>query len=203
MLPLNILYTFQEGLFMLFIFDMGGVVTNTSTAEIKIAELLDINLDDFKKLIKPHFSDLTCGKITQKEFWNIISGKTGKQIETDLWNFFFHPKLNDGTVKIISELKKKHRVICGTNTIENHYLRHIERGDYTIFDETYCSHKLGVEKPDPKFWKYILLSENEKPANTVFIDDKIENIKAAEQLNIKAYLFTDETELREKLKEYL
>ena len=188
---------------MLFIFDMGGVVTTTSTAEIQIAELLDINLDDFRKIIKPYFSDLTCGRITQKDFWSIISRKIGKKIEIDFWNFFFHPQLIDGTVIIISELKKKHRVICGTNTIENHYFRHIERGDYTIFDETYCSHKLGVEKPDPKFWKYILLSENEKPENTIFIDDKIENVKAAEQLNIKSYLFTNETDLRIKLKNHL
>ena len=188
---------------MLFIFDMGGVVTTTSTAEIQIAEFLDINLDDFKQLIKPYFSALTCGKIGQKDFWNIISKKTGKKIETDLWNFFFHPQLIEGTVKIISELKKKHRVICGTNTIENHYLRHIERGDYTIFDETYCSHKLGVEKPDPNFWKYILLSENEKPENAIFIDDKVENVKTAERLNIKAYLFTSATKLREEFKQYL
>ena len=53
-----------------------------------------------------------------------------KELPPDIFRLFFHPRLNEKTVAIIEKLRKKHRVVCGTNTIDSHWECHMERGDY-------------------------------------------------------------------------
>ena len=118
------------------------------------------------------------------------------------WHVFFHADFIQGTVDIINSLKKKNRVVCGTNTIESHYLNHLERGDYSIFDQTYASNILGYSKPDLAFWKIILLSENVKPEEAFFIDDRIDNCEAAKSLGINTHHFVSPELLRKDVEKY-
>lgn len=199
---------------MLFIFDMGGVVTNTAKLESKIEELLNISHEDFlfycgascdKEISDPLRTNLftmcSDGIIDCKEFWRIFSERSGIKVKTDWWHFLFHPVLNEKTVELIKLLKEKgHRVICGTNTISSHYANHIERGDYTFFDQTYASCFMGVSKPALDFWKIILTAEEVDATETVFIDDKKENTEAASLLGIKSFIFTDAEKLKNDFK---
>ena len=146
------------------------------------------------------FSMLSNGEITVKEFWSIFSARSGIAVTTDWWHWLFHPVLNQKTVKIIKTLKSnKNRVVCGTNTIDSHYQNHLERGDYSFFDQTYASNFMGVSKPDPRFWKIILTAENAGPHETVFIDDRKENVDAAKSLGIKSILFESAEKLASDL----
>ncbi len=202
----------------LFIFDMGGVVT-TNAGEVRglAAKALGVSQEEMDKAVaepiggdgqKPPrqnlFGQLTTGEITTKEFWNAVGGRLGKKIETDCFHLFFHPVLNEGTKKIILSLRKKgFRVVCGTNTIESHYLNHMTRGDYAIFDQTYASQLMGAKKPDPLFWKLILDAENCPAEKAFFTDDLEENVKAAASLGIRAFQFTDARKLKRDIAEFL
>lgn len=55
---------------MLFIFDMGGVVTNTAILEGRISNLLNITEQEFKNYINHNnlFLELSNGKITPQKF---------------------------------------------------------------------------------------------------------------------------------------
>ena len=183
---------------MLYIFDMGGVVTTTCAIIPRLEKILGLSEGEFEKICGPEghsgnadllamYSD---GLIGAKEFWRLFSERSGVGVKTDWWHYLFHPVLNEGTVAIIKKLKEKgNRVVCGTNTVESHYLNHSERGDYTYFDQTYASCLMGVSKPDPEFWKLILFAEEESPENTVFIDDREENCRGAASLGIRALHF--------------
>lgn len=204
---------------MLYIFDMGGVVTSTSSEIKKLVDILGTNENDFFKWCgSPKgnpagrgsefykngemdlFSMLSNGEITVKEFWSIFSARSGIAVTTDWWHWLFHPVLNQKAVKIIETLKSnKNRVVCGTNTIDSHYQNHLERGDYSFFDQTYASNFMGVSKPDPRFWKIILTAENAGPHETVFIDDRKENVDAAKSLGIKSILFESAEKLASDL----
>ena len=193
----------------LFIFDMGGVVTsNASEARGRPAAALGVTQEEMDRAIADPtgnlFDQLTVGKITVKEFWKTIGDRLGKKIDTDYFHLFFHPVLNEGTKKIILALRKKgFRVVCGTNTIESHYLNHITRGDYAFFDQTYASQMMGVKKPDPQFWKMILDAEKCAPSDAFFTDDLEANVQAAAALGIHAVQFTDAKKLRRAIKEFL
>lgn len=196
---------------MLYIFDMGGVVTNTFTISDKLCGILGITMEDLIRYGADPGADFTkdpgslyalysAGKISTKEFWEQFSAKSGIEVKTDWLHWVFHPVLNEDTVKIIRALKEAgNRVICGTNTVTSHYLNHMERGDYLYFDQTYSSCYMGVSKPDPEFWKIIMTAENVHPKDCVFIDDKKLNCDAAAALGIHAIQFTSAAELAETL----
>ena len=193
---------------MLFIFDMGGVVTLNTPPETKIASALGVTAEEFRAAQKLGesrnlFSLLTRGKISEAEFWSEVGANLGKKIESNLWQFFFHPKMNLDVKKTILSLRKKHRVVCGTNTIESHWQCHLARGDYSIFDETYASQKIGFEKPDAEFWKKILLSEGYEPGETFFTDDREQNVEAARALGITSHKFENAYSLKKAVKEFL
>ena len=201
---------------MLFIFDMGGVVTNTFKMD-SIYNKLNLSKADFFDICKLNNlnieHELNTGTISSAEFWKEFNNriKTLKaeekfqqvpEVTTDLFRLFFHPSKNLQTIELIQALKKKHRVVCGTNTIQSHWENHMERGDYAFFNQTYASNKIGCAKPDPHFFELILEAEETEPQNSFFTDDKPENVKAAASLGIHAELFTDAKELTEKWKLY-
>ena len=78
----------------------------------------------------------------------------------------------------------------------------MERGDYTFFNQTYASNKIGCAKPDPHFFELILEAEQTAPEDTFFTDDRANNVAAAASLGIHAELFTSAAELTAKWKQY-
>ena len=191
---------------MLYIFDMGGVVTTTCSVDKEMEEILGIKSSEFHSICagKNKEEDLMAlcsdGKISCAEFWKLFSERSGISVQTDWWRLLFHPELNGETVNIIRELEQAgHRVVCGTNTVDSHWRNHVERGDYSYFDQTYASCFMGVSKPDPMFWKLILKAEKTLPSDAVFIDDRKENCLAAASLGIKAFQFTTAENLKQQL----
>lgn len=198
---------------MLFIFDMGGVVTNTFQLT-RLYNKLNITSDDFFRLCASGQEDIwklfQIGKFNPQQFWSKFNEKAAASteerfhtippVDNDLFRLYFHPSKNLETVALIQQLKKKHRVVCGTNTIDSHWENHMERGDYAFFNQTYASNKIGCAKPDPHFFELILEAEETAAENAFFTDDKAENVAAAASLGIHAELFTSAAALTEKWK---
>ena len=219
---------------MLFIFDMGGVVTNTFEFE-KMFSKLCMNREDFFNICKKPEPDiynrLETGKISVHDFWYQFNNRVGAmqrdefdgiidmkqvykmsdemnlskipEIESDLFRLYFHPQLNEETVALIKDLRKKHRVVCGTNTIQSHWENHMERGDYSYFDQTYASNKIGYAKPDTKYFEIIMEAEGFKPEETFFTDDREDNCNAAAKCGITVHQFTSAQDLRKVWSKYL
>lgn len=196
---------------MLFIFDMGGVVTNTFKFD-RMYEKLGITSEEFFSICKVNNRDIKhefdIGKINTAAFWSLFNenalaaGFNIPEVKNDLFRMFFHPVLNEETVVLIKKLRKNHRVVCGTNTIDSHWENHMERGDYSYFDQTYASNKIGEAKPDVSFYKLILEAENFPPEQTFFVDDRLDNIQAAASLGINAVQFTSAKALAEIWNKY-
>ena len=193
---------------MLFIFDMGGVVTTTFQMD-ELYRRLNMNSKEFMSVCKEEkniWSELEKGRISVCDFWKEFNERTkGRNIppvKNDLFRLYFHPELNVETVRIIQSLKKKHRVVCGTNTIQSHWENHLELGDYAFFHQTYASNKIGEEKPDVNFFKVILEAEGYKAEDAFFTDDRIENVEAAKSVGINAVQFTSASKLKKEWKKF-
>ena len=50
----------------------------------------------------------------------------------------------------------------------------------------YYSHELGLRKPDPHIYQKVIDLQNLNPAKTIFFDDRLENITAAQDSGIQA-----------------
>jgi len=59
------------------------------------------------------------------------------------------------------------------------YTREIGGDFNALFKKPYYSHEMGMRKPDPASFKYILDQEGLKAAETLFIDDNEPNVAAA------------------------
>ncbi len=208
---------------MLFIFDMGGVVTDNVVVIPRIAEKLGITESDFYRFAKqsalpetiaaakrgpnPYaeggLADLQRGTLDEAQFWYNFEKVSGIAVPCDYWRFYFQPEKIAGTYQLIEALRKKYRVVAGTNTIRCHYDVHNERGDYACFDKVYASHLMGIIKPDAEFWHFILEMERTPPEQTVFFDDNEDNVRAALKLGIQAHLFTSSDEAASTVREWL
>lgn len=194
---------------MLFIFDMGGVVTTTFPLDL-LTEKLGLYKNEFLKICKENgdiWNRLEKGFIDTRNFWDAFNKVSVPQklpfVKNDLFRLYFHPTLQTRTAELITALRKKHRVVCGTNTIQSHWENHMERGDYALFDQTYASNKIGEAKPNPNFFQLILEAEGYKAEEAFFTDDKIENCQAAESLGIKTVHFESPEKLWEEWGKYI
>jgi len=67
------------------------------------------------------------------------------------------------------------------------------------FDVLVWSYKLRIAKPDPAIYLYVLEKLGTDPAETLFIDDRPDNIKAALALGMKGLVFSTVEKLRSDL----
>jgi putative hydrolase of the HAD superfamily len=188
-------------MYKLYIFDMGGVVAGNTAVVPYIAESLGIGEAAFfqgagsdpastqgSPYHRGDIGALMRGDLSTAQFWRNFTQRTGIAVSGDPWGAYFHPELIASTVGVIRSLRDKgQRVVCGTNTLDAHYRIHRERGDYDLFHFVYASHLMGVIKPDPAFWQYILEAEGVAPTDAFFVDDYAENVDAAARLGLGTY----------------
>lgn len=179
---------------------MGGVLCCDFNDIPVISNYLGITEENFFVCAGENFRKLLDGKINSNEFWVRFSLRYGKKVEEELFGKFFNPGIIQDTKDIIEQLKSNSRVVCGTNTIDSHYYYLLNQGIYEIFDEVYASNLMGISKPNPDFYRYILKKEGIKPENTVFVDDIEENIISAQKIGINCILFTDADSLKQQIK---
>lgn len=217
---------------MLFIFDMGGVVSGNVSTIPSMANRLGIGADDFFRLCgvpdgtpKEKLYDygllaaIQSGSINSTTFWDLFRQNAKALFPSNhaaasriaiatraenLWETCFKPEPMGKTIEIIATLKRNgHRVVCGTNTLDAHYAVHKKSGDYGIFDEVYASHFMGLIKPHREFWDRIIELEKADPAKTFFIDDNEQNVRGSILAGLKGILFTTAEGLAGELSPYL
>jgi FMN phosphatase YigB (HAD superfamily) len=63
--------------------------------------------------------------------------------------------------------------------------------DWQIFDRVFASGLAGMRKPETAFYQHVLNAVDLSPQEVMFIDDKEENVLAAQNLGIRAMVFSE------------
>jgi len=93
-------------------------------------------------------------------------------------------------VELIKELKKKYHVVALTNEIREWGAYRIKKFKLReLFEKIIASYDISMAKPDTNIYSYTLDSLGILPEETVFIDNRIENLPSAKELGIKTYHF--------------
>jgi len=188
------------------IFDMGGVMIRNYHMEPELMPFLGLRERSISA-VDPRLHEAILkhsrGEIEEAAFWDIYTELTGRSVpahEGSLLGKFFHPTMDGPTLELAGELKSAGmRVVIGTNVFDSHYNIHIKLNQYADFDRIYASHLMGITKPDPAFFTYILKEEGMKGAEVFFTDDVPGNVEAAAGTGINAFLYTDAAALRKQL----
>lgn len=181
------------------IFDLGGV-------------LLDIDFkrseNAFQQLGVPQFSQMA-GMAGNNQLFNSL--ETGmdvdqfyhqfkqltqlkiynKQIEA-AWNALLLDFRKESMQHLLL-LKAKYNLYLLSNTNEIHLqefqkklARQLPSLSWDVcFDACYFSHKIGIRKPNPEAWLYLIKKHTLKVKETLFIDDSAANIVAAKELGMQ------------------
>ena len=195
------------------VFDYGMVLTAPPDPEARAALLRITGLppDRFESLywVDRHAYDE--GKFTGIEFWrkflldaglNPVSGDPGDLVE-ELNQWDARQWTTQNPEMLAWQLKLKERGFLtailsnmGDNVLEN-MMREFDW--LPRFNVLVWSFQLRMAKPDPAIYLHVLNELCTSPDETLFLDDKLVNIQAAQALGIKAIQFSTVQKLREDL----
>jgi putative hydrolase of the HAD superfamily len=198
------------------IFDLGGVIIPLDQAAT-IESFNQLSYMPFADLYKSAndtelFKDFDKGHIDEVFFFSEIRKYLRFEgSDEDLvhaWNAMLLD-VPDKRLDVLIDMKQNYKTFLLSNTCETHikafehdlYIEHGVRNFNDYFDKVYYSCRLGMRKPDPEIFEFVLKENELLPEETVFIDDSVEHVKAAGKLGINSYLLPPNTEIGDFLKE--
>ena len=103
--------------------------------------------------------------------------------DSDVWGDFYtvNPKL----VKFIKDNQDKYNFYFLTNINDYRFKKCMEQDFCKIFNGGIPSFEVDLNKPDPAIFKLLLKKFDLKVSQTVFFDDKIANIRIAQELGFE------------------
>jgi glucose-1-phosphatase len=196
------------------IFDFGGVICGLDIArtEKKFKEFGPAKLTDpasqkesanvFEKLVE----HLETGAITPDQFRQAIrdhylNPPTDEAID-ETWNAMLLP-ISDERIHLLQVLRNRYRIFLLSNSNKIHmakYLPDFQRQtgyhDFNdLFEKAYFSCEVGLKKPEPEIYRFVLSDSRLKPEESLFIDDMPENVKGAESVGIKGFHLINGTQI--------
>lgn len=189
------------------IFDFGGVLIDFREEYYYkyLSKKYNINYNLLKKTFNALLSKMELGDMKLDELLIIISKKfniTKNQIE---WSSSFKKmaKRNNKMINLVKKLRKNYKIYLLSNISKTRYLEGLKdflKEDSHIFNEKFASCYIHLRKPDKKIYKYVLEKIKLNAKETIFIDDRIENITSANSVGMHGIKFTDYNTLILKLK---
>ncbi len=183
------------------IFDLGGVLFDINyhlTAEA----FEKLGVKDFKNIFaKKGQADvidrLEEGKISVEQLTVELSAFCNIQLTqkevVDAWNAMLF-NMPAHRFDLLKNLRKKYRIFLYSNINEIHEKavhqrlqeKHGIENLKDHFEKIYYSHLIGIRKPKPEGFTYIIKEQNLDPKETLFIDDSPQHVEGALKAGLKA-----------------
>ena len=177
------------------IFDFGDIFINLNKQK-EIDEFKKLGLDGPNEELIQLNDAFERGKITELEF---IQGFQKYIPNADIhdirkaWNSIIG-EFPLYRLEFLQKLATKYRLFLLTNTDAMHISRFEHMAGisffsdfYQCFEKVYYSYEMGMRKPQPEIFKYILNKHDLSPKRTLFVDDKKENTDTAASLGINVW----------------
>lgn len=146
------------------------------------------------------------GQISTGDFHRFFCRQTGASISLESLCYaasnIFEPI--DDSIRLLQSLKEAgHRLGLLSNTCDCHWEFCLGDDRFKFlrssFEQTMLSFKLGLAKPDTEIYRVAANQANCDPESILFIDDKRENVKAAQAYGFDGIHFQGLSELSDEL----
>ncbi len=189
------------------IWDVGGVLERTEKPQPRkdLAEWLGLPILELETIIFGNEDDyrIQLGQISMEEHKSHVAKKLNlspTEIESVFTDFFAGDVLDLELIDYIRELKQKYSTAIISNYSK--LLRSKINDEWKIgdaFDYIICSAEVSIMKPNPEIYQIALEQIGFPPEETIFIDDFLINIEAANNLGIHGLLFQNKKQTIIKL----
>ncbi len=191
------------------IFDFGGVIINISHLNVENA-FKALGVSNFEILFNQAnqsklFQKFEKGEITENRFRNELRHLTGLNVSDEVVDKAWNQIIGDyppEQIDILNKIKHNYRLFLLSNTNSIHYKYYIPKfasefgySFESLFYRTYWSFKIGKRKPDQNSYYHLIAENSLNPVETLFIDDSIQNILAAQKTGLKTVYLTNNLDI--------
>ncbi|MGI8959791.1 MAG: HAD family hydrolase [Bryobacteraceae bacterium] len=193
-----------------FMVDYGGVMVHhqSDTDQAKLAQIASIPKDLFTELYWSERAEYDKDVISAAEYWQMIAQRGGTlfteqiieqlidfdncswmQFDSVMWDWIDQLRAAGKRVGLISNMPRDlgEALKSRTQKLSN-------------FDQVTLSYEMHAVKPEPAVYEHCLEGLNTPPEQTLFLDDRMENVQGAELLGIRAMQFTNRDEVMLRLR---
>jgi len=200
------------------IFDLGNVLYDIDFKKMHTA-FVSIGIEGIDKyftLNKSHklFLDLEMGFVNEQAFYEGVRTLVNLSLTNEQIKFAWNSLLigfRKNSVDWIKQNNTKYNTFLYSNTNQIHHDHFIAEFEnkvaaypfVSLFKTPYYSHEMGMRKPDPASFTYILEKEGLVPSETLFIDDNEPNIKAAASVELQVLHLKEGMTVEKDISAYL
>ncbi len=197
------------------VFDLGGVLMNLNVSKT-INEFERLGITNIVNSTGHHYTDsffydFEIGKVSEEAFVEKLKRKSSMSPSTieikEAWNAMIL-NIPKRSIELLMSLKKEYKLYLLSNTNSIHqkkFLNHVNKENNfsfnSLFEKAYYSHEIKIRKPDLAAFKFVLKAHQLMSKETLFIDDSLDNIRAAEKVGINGCYYSGGS-LEENLKKY-
>ncbi len=193
------------------IFDFGRVISAQKPIALFRAyeEVLDLEPDTINRIMfeSRAWQAAMIGRISATDFWQRIGPELGLESHEKIDDFRrrYHAdeSIDRGVLRLIRQLHGRYKLAVLSNAPAGLADWLSDWGILDLFDVVYCSGDEGRVKPDPAAYNSTLNRLGILPQESVFIDDTIGHVEAAQSLGLFGIRFTNARQLERDLNRLL
>jgi len=195
------------------IFDLGGVLIELDFSNFYNNIISQSPLESPQTQIMLEFfreSDLYHqGKMSDKDFYELACDllqvcELNQSAFYEVFNSIVAHPIPE-TIELLKEIKKKNKykllALSNVNSSHWNYILSKEWEFLKYFDEIILSYEVHLTKPNPQLYGIAIYKASFKPEEIVFIDDGINNVRAAKELGIIGIYYKNIDQLKKELEE--
>ncbi|HZW04315.1 MAG TPA: HAD family phosphatase [Anaerolineaceae bacterium] len=181
------------------IFDMGGVLLRTEDAapRLALASRYGLSREALEQLVFASETSVAAerGELSEDEHFRRISKQLGideEAIPAFYQTFWQGDRMDVKLVDFIRSLRQQYKTALLSNAWDG--TRAAVKAIYDFsdaFDVLIFSAEVGMRKPDPAIYRYIVEQLGVRPDEALFVDDVAQNVEGARQAGLRAVQFRD------------
>jgi putative hydrolase of the HAD superfamily len=194
-----------------FMFDYGGVMVHhqSDSDQAKLAQIAGIPKDLFTELYWSERCNYDKDLISGIEYWQIVAQRGGgatftEQVIQELIDFDNQTWMQFDSVmwEWIDQLRDAGKRVGLISNMPRDLGEALKSSTQKLsnFDQVTLSYEIRAVKPEPAVYEHCLEGLNTPPEQTLFLDDRIENVQGAELLGIRAIQFTSRDDVMLRLR---
>lgn len=196
----------QEQKYKAITFDFGGVIAapNKQVMIDFVSSAFGMSKEEAITILKA-YRNSKLHHMSDDEFWQTYADEYALTLPENWinkWHQAIMKSMQDvpGMIELVKSLQAQGYMTPMLSNISKQYAAIInDIGYYDLFHPVLLSYQLGIEKPDLRIYKILLLAVNLPAEQVIFIDDLLENVEAAKALGIDAIQFFSTEQLIQEL----